>query len=95
MSNSQTPSEADGTDIPTKLQPLEEGTRTLFTKAESREEAIENAQATADDLERAGVRASVEYVGVDIPEAQCVVGDGAVHEVELTVHKDHMDVSEE
>lgn len=81
-------------DVPTKLQPLDEGTYTLYTQASDEAEAVSNVQATADDLERAGVEASVEYVRIDIPEERCVVGEGAVHEVALIIEEDHMDTSE-
>jgi hypothetical protein len=77
-------------EIPTQTPELEEGTRTLFTQAESKEEAIANVQATSNDLEGAGVESSVEYVGIDIPEEKCVIGEGAVHEVKLIIEEDHM-----
>lgn len=82
-------------EIPTKLQPVEEGRYSLFTQAEGEQEALDNINATVDDLERAGVEAHAEYVGIDVPEERCVIGDGAVHEVALVIEEDHMDVSEE
>lgn len=81
--------DADAPRVPTENPTLEEGERRLYTQASSEAEAVENIEAWEDDLEAAGVEARVEYVGVDIPEEQCVVGDGAVHEVALIIEEDH------
>lgn len=77
--------------IPLGTHEVPEGEYTLHTSAEDREAALENVQATADDLEAAGIDCSVEYEGVHMENDVWCDGKD-VHAVTITVHEDHLDV---
>lgn len=86
------PSDVDVTDLdgvlPIETPPLEEGSTDLSIKAHGKQGAMTKAQEWVRDLAEVGVKAHVEYNGVELAEENTVTEGGAVHSVKLVIEED-------